>query len=144
MDLVLLTTSEKGGIQRAYKGNTKRIIWRTGRLLKLDPETLNHNRYDVARAQIAVTTWTTVDEVVEIKVNEEIFIIRMVEERFGTMDLGFQKVAGFANGVRNSSEYSANIHDGGSVVGLDEGWSENESDGADTVDRPLVGSKEKP
>ncbi|MCI46878.1 hypothetical protein A2U01_0068119, partial [Trifolium medium] len=44
-----------------------------------------------------------VDEIVEIKVNEEIFIIRMVEERFGALDLGVNKTAGSACGIGNLS-----------------------------------------
>jgi hypothetical protein len=50
---------------------------------------MEQTRLDVARAQIAVTYWEMVDEVIEIKVDDEVFIIKMVEERFGGVMLGF-------------------------------------------------------
>jgi hypothetical protein len=65
-----------------------KIIWRFGRLIHLDGQTVRQDRLDVARAQIAVTSWEFVDEIQEIKVNEELFVIRVVEERFGEIDLG--------------------------------------------------------
>ncbi|MCI33631.1 DUF4283 domain protein, partial [Trifolium medium] len=37
------------------------LIWRFGRLLNLDPETSNQTRFDVARAQVAITQWEMVD-----------------------------------------------------------------------------------
>jgi hypothetical protein len=67
----------------------KKIIWRYGNLLKLDPETMEQSRLDVAKAQIVVTYWEMVDEVIEVKVDDEVFIIKMVEERFGGVMLGF-------------------------------------------------------
>jgi hypothetical protein len=72
----------------------KKIIWRYGKLLNLDPKTLEQLRFDVARALIAVSYWEMVDEVIEVKVNDEVFIIRMIEERFCCLDLGKNKVAG--------------------------------------------------
>ncbi|MCI34153.1 DUF4283 domain protein, partial [Trifolium medium] len=72
----------------------KKIIWRFGKLLNLDPETSEQSRFDVARAHIEVSYWEMVDEVIEVKVDEEIFIIRMIEERFGSLDVGIHKVAG--------------------------------------------------
>ncbi|GAU16315.1 hypothetical protein TSUD_116640 [Trifolium subterraneum] len=68
----------------------------------------------------------------------------MVEERFGAMDLGLHKESGYANGVGNSSYYSENNNDGFSVVGMDEGWTENLSDGEGTVDQSVGGPRLKP
>ncbi|MCH83788.1 RNA recognition motif, partial [Trifolium medium] len=65
-----------------------RIVWRFGRLLQLDNQTERQQRLDVARAQIAVTSWDFVDEVLDINVNDELFVIRIMEERFGEIDLG--------------------------------------------------------
>ncbi|MCH82760.1 RNA recognition motif, partial [Trifolium medium] len=70
-----------------------RIVWRFGRLLLLDGQTERQDRLDVARAQIAVTSWSFVDEIQEIKVNEELFVVRVVEERFGEIDLGVKRTA---------------------------------------------------
>jgi hypothetical protein len=112
----------------------KKIIWRYGKLLNLDPETLEQSRLDVARAQIAVTYWEMVDEVIEVKVDEEIFIIRMVEERFGCLDLGVHKTAGSKNGV-GESDYDSDSRVGvnRSRIGMREGWSEVQSEGEDSV-----------
>ncbi|GAU45815.1 hypothetical protein TSUD_115030 [Trifolium subterraneum] len=65
-----------------------RIVWRIGNLINLDGPTTRQERLDVARAQIAVTSWKFVDEIQEIKVNEELFVVRVMEERFGEVDLG--------------------------------------------------------
>ncbi|MCI17992.1 DUF4283 domain protein [Trifolium medium] len=40
----------------------KKIIWRYGKLLYLDPETSEQSRFDVARAQIEVSYLEMVDE----------------------------------------------------------------------------------
>jgi hypothetical protein len=107
----------------------KKIIWRYGKLLKLDPETMEQSRLDVDRAQIAVTYWEMVDEVIEVKVDDEIFIIRMVEERFGGVDMGIHKQACSRTGVGESDGDSISTkQEGCSVMGIDEGWSENHSD----------------
>ncbi|KAK2359679.1 zinc finger CCCH domain-containing protein [Trifolium repens] len=112
----------------------KKIIWRYGNLLKLDPDTMEQSRLDVARAQIAVTYWEMVDEVIEIKVDDEIFIIRMVEERFGGVDVGVDKVACSRTGVGESDcDSVSTAQDGRSVLGIEEGWSENHSDGGMSV-----------
>ncbi|GAU23943.1 hypothetical protein TSUD_181320 [Trifolium subterraneum] len=69
----------------------KKIIWRYRKLMNLDRETIEQTCFDVARAQIEVSYWEMVDEVIEVKVEEENFIIRMVEERFGCIDVGVHK-----------------------------------------------------
>jgi hypothetical protein len=123
----------------------KKIIWRYGKLLKLDPETMEQTRLDVARAQIAVTYWEMVDEVIEVKVDDEIFIIRMVEERFGGVDVGVNKACSRI-GVGDSAGDSRSMeHDGRSVLGIEEGWSENQSDGGLSVNDAdkLLGVGEK-
>jgi hypothetical protein len=103
----------------------KKIIWRYGTLLNLDPETLDHSRFDVARAQITVNYWEMVDETIEVKVDEEVFIIRMIEERFGSVDLGRDKVAGSRNGVGESEADSVSrVEEVWSMLGVEEGWSE--------------------
>jgi hypothetical protein len=118
----------------------KKIVWRYGTLLNLDPETLEQSRLDVARAQIAITYWEMVDEVIEVKVDEELFIIRMVEERLGCVDLGLNKVSGSKNGVGELVvDSDSRLGDGGSVLGVEEGWSEKNSDGADSVNNEVVG-----
>jgi hypothetical protein len=112
----------------------KKIIWRYGNLLKLDHDTMEQTRLDVARAQIAVTYWEMVDEVIEIKVDDEVFIIRMVEERFGAVDVGVNKAACSRTGVGESDGDSISMaYDGRSVMGIEEGWSENQSDGSVSV-----------
>jgi hypothetical protein len=103
----------------------KKIIWRYGTVLNLDPETLNQSRFDVARALITVTFWEMVDEIIEVKVEGEVFTIRMIEERFGSLDLGKHKAAGSRNGVAESDVDSASrIGDDRSVLGVEDGWSE--------------------
>ncbi|MCI31826.1 hypothetical protein A2U01_0053038, partial [Trifolium medium] len=67
--------------------------------MNLDRETLEQTRFDVARAQIEVSYWEMVDEVIEVKVDEEIFIIRMIEGRFGSIDAGIHKNTGSNIGV---------------------------------------------
>jgi hypothetical protein len=63
-----------------------------------------------------------VDEVIEVKVDEELFIIRMVEERLGCVDLGLNKVSGSKNGVGESVvDSDSRLGDGGSVLGVEEG-----------------------
>ncbi|MCI24677.1 DUF4283 domain protein, partial [Trifolium medium] len=114
-----------------------RIIFRFGRLIFLDGQTERQERLDVARAQIAVTSWDFVDEVTEIKVNEELFVVRVVEERFGEIDLGVKRVEDPQNFTDGSTEvdYGSDSHEvngelgvavGGRVVEdeWDDGWSE--------------------
>ncbi|MCI58778.1 hypothetical protein A2U01_0080033, partial [Trifolium medium] len=48
-----------------------------------------------------------VDEVIEIKIDEEVFIIWMVEERFGCIDLGFNMAARSRKAGGSSDEGSA-------------------------------------
>jgi hypothetical protein len=69
------------------------IVWCFGRLLLLDGQTEQHDQLDVARAQIAVTSWEFVGEIQEIKVNDELFVVRIVEERFREIDLGVKRTA---------------------------------------------------
>jgi hypothetical protein len=112
----------------------KKIIWRYGTLVNLDPETLEQSRFDVARALITVTFWEMVDEIIEVKVDDEVFTIRMIEERFGSLDLGRNKAAGSRNGVGDSDADSVSrVGEEQSVLGVAEGWSENESVGGDSV-----------
>ncbi|GAU31574.1 hypothetical protein TSUD_53960 [Trifolium subterraneum] len=70
-----------------------RIVWSFGSLLRLEKQTERQDRLDVARVQIAVTSWEFVDEVQMIKVNEEAFTVRVVEERFGDIDFGLRRQA---------------------------------------------------
>ncbi|GAU35004.1 hypothetical protein TSUD_103270 [Trifolium subterraneum] len=123
----------------------KKIIWRYGKLINLDRETLEQTRLDVARAQIEVSYWEMVDEVIEVKVEEEIFIIRMVEERFGCIDVGIQKDIGSNVGVGESegdSNSRKGFGDGG--VNDNEKWLEYASDetisvnGGDLVGEEVV------
>jgi hypothetical protein len=103
----------------------ERIICRLGRLIKLDEQTETQGRLDVARALIAVSSWGFVDSIQEIKVNEELFITRVVEERFGEIDLGitresFSKVededsTGDTASVGRPDEDQQGWEDGGSV-----------------------------
>ncbi|GAU39364.1 hypothetical protein TSUD_56910 [Trifolium subterraneum] len=94
-----------------------RIIWRFGRLIMLDGQTERQERLDVARAQIAVIYWDFVDEVIEIKVNEELFVVRVVEERFGEIDLGVKRTVN-----------EQNFFDGRIVKEeWEDGWSEGSS-----------------
>jgi hypothetical protein len=112
----------------------KKIIWRYGTLVNLDPETLEQSRFDVARDLITVTFWEMVDEIIEVKVDDEVFTIRMIEERFGSLDLGRNKAAGSRNGVGDSDADSVSrVGEEQSVLGVAEGWSENESVGGDSV-----------
>ncbi|MCI09807.1 hypothetical protein A2U01_0030898, partial [Trifolium medium] len=111
-----------------------RIVYSYGKLLNLDPETLNQTRYDVARVQLAVTDWSMLDEEIEIKVDDQIFIIRMVEERSGGSNMGVRRWEGAHIGGGNSEEGSIPFHGGkNSAVGVEDGWSENLSDGEVSV-----------
>jgi hypothetical protein len=82
----------------------------------------------VARAQIAVSSWDFLDSIQEIKVNNELFITRVVEERFGETDLGITREA------YSKVEEEGSISDLESVgrVGEDQsnhGWEDGLSDG---------------
>ncbi|MCH92500.1 hypothetical protein A2U01_0013440 [Trifolium medium] len=61
----------------------KRFVWGFGELIKLDVETAKQNRLDVARVLIKVNSWESVDELVEFKVNRDIFVTRVEEEKLG-------------------------------------------------------------
>ncbi|WJX20200.1 hypothetical protein P8452_09784 [Trifolium repens] len=112
----------------------KKLIWRYGTLLNLDPETLDQSRFDVARALITVNYWEMVDEIIEVKIDDEVFIIRMIEERFGSVDLGRHKDAGSRIRVGKSEADSVSkIREDRSVLGVEEGWSENGSVSGDSV-----------
>jgi hypothetical protein len=118
----------------------KKIIWRYRTLLNLDPETLEQSRFDVARALITVTFWEMVDEIIEVKVDDEVFTIRMIEERFESLDLGRHKAAGSRNGVGESDIDSVSrVGEDRSVLGVAEGWSENESVDGESVNNDDVG-----
>ncbi|GAU47979.1 hypothetical protein TSUD_87830 [Trifolium subterraneum] len=186
MDLILLTSTIKDEIQRAYESNKgwwerrfisltpwrpnilpnrrrtwvrlfrvplhiwsfegfKKIIWRYGKLMNLDRETSEQTRFDVARAQIEVSYWEMVDEVIEVKVEEEIFIIRMVEERFGSIDVGIHKDTGSNVGVGESDGDSNSRKGFGDARGNeDERWLQYASDdiasvnGGDMVEDDVV------
>ncbi|MCH80618.1 hypothetical protein A2U01_0001388, partial [Trifolium medium] len=100
IDKILLSSAKDEGVKQAVEADSqwwKRVFtdikpWSTiqkprGRRIWTERQ----ERLDVARAQIAVTSWDFVDEVTEIKVNEELFVIRVVEERFGEIDLGVKR-----------------------------------------------------
>ncbi|MCI39963.1 hypothetical protein A2U01_0061195, partial [Trifolium medium] len=106
-----------------------------GKLIDWDVPTKTQSRLDVARVQIEVTTWSWIDEEVEIKVTNEFFMVKMMEERFGEADMGIERLMGSEKGCRASSEGSVSesrygegdeseIRRVGS--GGDECWSEGE------------------
>jgi hypothetical protein len=176
LDLILLTTTDAGGIEKAYASNKEwwerwfssvkpwrpdilprrrrvwvrlfgvplhiwgwegffKIVYCFGKLKSLDPETLNHSRYDVARVQLEVASWDMLDKVVEIKVDEEIFIVRMVEERVGGSDFRRCNMGVSNNGVARSEDDSVgNPRRDNSMLGVEDGWSENLSDDHVSID----------
>jgi hypothetical protein len=111
-----------------------------GRLVCLDTQTVNQSRLDVARAQIVVSTWDFINESVVIKVGNEEFVIKVVEECFGDIDLGVKRLADsqfVGDGSEEAGSHSRSPSDLGltaAVVGGDDdhgsgedwidGWSE--------------------
>ncbi|MCH82537.1 RNA recognition motif, partial [Trifolium medium] len=104
------------------------ILNRFGRLVCLDACTENQSRLDVARAQVVVPSWDFVDGTVEILVGKEQFVIRVVEERFGDIDLGvkmgldpqFFSVGSVAGGGKGGDEECREWNEGWSAQGSDE------------------------
>ncbi|GAU49580.1 hypothetical protein TSUD_139970 [Trifolium subterraneum] len=117
-----------------------RIVWSYGKLIQLDSQTEKQDRLDVARALIAVSSWNFVDEVMSIKVCNEHFVVRIVEERFGDFNLGVKREADsqiYSDGslAENSQSDQDDIIDHGRPCddgiggGWVEGWPENSSSG---------------
>ncbi|MCH82611.1 RNA recognition motif, partial [Trifolium medium] len=121
-----------------------RILNRFGRLSGLDASTDKQSRLDVARAQVVVSSWDFLDESVEILVGKDRFVIRVVEERFGDIDLGVKRcmdpdlfcVGSLADEAASRSPSEAGdclVNDDGKHDGEErrewiEGWSEQGSD----------------
>ncbi|GAU50607.1 hypothetical protein TSUD_410170 [Trifolium subterraneum] len=107
MDKILLSSNIEEGVKKAYEEDkqwweskfsdlkpwsplqkpNERLIW----LIQHDNQTVNQDRLDVVRALISVSSWDFVDEVLDINVCNEIFMIRIIEERFGDINLGFKR-----------------------------------------------------
>jgi hypothetical protein len=66
-------------------------VWRYRKLIQLDSQTINQDRLDVARALISVSSWDFIDKVIDIKVGNNLFVVRIIEERFGDINLGFKR-----------------------------------------------------
>ncbi|GAU51926.1 hypothetical protein TSUD_417090, partial [Trifolium subterraneum] len=117
----------------------EKIVWTWGRLISLDKQTQNQERLDVARAQVVVNSWDFVDQTIEIKVHGEIFTVKIVEERFGDINLGIARQAGSQmydeGSVGETASERREIQEGGeSDVGWKEGWSdEDRGDGGEAV-----------
>jgi hypothetical protein len=109
----------------------EKIVCTWGRLIRLDEQTKNQDRLDVARAQVFVHSWDFVDRNIEIKVKEKLFTIRVVEERFGDIDLGISRQAGSQiceeEGSVGESE-TRRVVDRASDIGWQEGWSDEDRD----------------
>jgi hypothetical protein len=117
-----------------------RIVQSFGKLIQLDSQTVKQDRLDVARALISVSSWDFIDKVLDIKVNNELFVIRIVEERFGDINLGFKKEIdsqNFSDGTASDKSISDTEDDGGNGRKNDlegggvwnEGWPIDESGG---------------
>ncbi|KAK2394774.1 zinc finger CCCH domain-containing protein [Trifolium repens] len=61
-----------------------------GRLVSLDTLTVNRLRLDAARAEVVVPSWNFIDKSVVIKVGDDRFTIKVLEERF--WDINFDVI----------------------------------------------------
>jgi hypothetical protein len=116
----------------------QRIVNSFGRLVSLDVQTENQSRLDVARVQVVVSTWDFLNKSVAIIVGSDLFEIKVVEERFGDVDLETKRcsdsdqfcdvsVEGGGQSQTPSIEHgTGGSEDGGSR--WEEGWSEKASE----------------
>ncbi|MCI07511.1 hypothetical protein A2U01_0028580, partial [Trifolium medium] len=83
----------------------ERVVYRFGKLIKLDEQTLSQKRLDFARVQVFINNWKSIDEIADIRVLNEIFVVKVVEEKFGEMDLGKE----WDEGSKTSRERHASV-----------------------------------
>ncbi|MCH83079.1 hypothetical protein A2U01_0003894, partial [Trifolium medium] len=105
-----------------------KVVRPAGKFIKLDSQTENLVRLDVARVLIDQSTWSSIDFVQQIKVVEERFLVKVVEESPGDSDLVLHRRAEPHVSVDGSSRSSVKDWrvDG---AASDHGWREGCSDG---------------
>ncbi|MCI55202.1 DUF4283 domain protein, partial [Trifolium medium] len=60
----------------------KKVVWGFGNLVKLDELTKNLQRLEFARVQVVTSTWDTIDETVDIRVGNDLFVLKVTEEKW--------------------------------------------------------------
>ncbi|MCI34913.1 hypothetical protein A2U01_0056134, partial [Trifolium medium] len=59
-----------------------KVVCSFGRLIKLDEPTKSQQRLEFARVHVAINCWDTIDKVVDIRVGEELFVLKVMEEQW--------------------------------------------------------------
>ncbi|WJX62541.1 hypothetical protein P8452_47526 [Trifolium repens] len=57
-----------------------KVTYSFGKLVRLDELTKKHQRLDYARVQIIINGWEPIDKMVDIRVGNDLFVLRVVEE----------------------------------------------------------------
>ncbi|GAU44613.1 hypothetical protein TSUD_241060 [Trifolium subterraneum] len=60
----------------------KKVVWGFGKLVKVDEQTEKFQRLEYARVQVAINTWDTIDKLVEIRVGDDLFVLKVAEEKW--------------------------------------------------------------
>jgi hypothetical protein len=116
------------------------IVKRFGALIKLDSQTKNQSRLDVARVLISQHNWSTIDAIQEVKMEAARFSIRVEEEQVGDIDLNINGISRSPSSDEVSSRSSVK---GWEVDGAasDLGWrgdgASDEGSGDDLPSNPL-------
>ncbi|MCH86806.1 DUF4283 domain protein, partial [Trifolium medium] len=103
------------------------VVKPIGKFIKVDSQTENQVRLDVARVLIGHSSWNSVNYVQQIKVADERFVVRVVEEKPGDIHLGLNRGFSSTSSVDGSSRSSVKVWrlDGAAA---DHGWKEGCSD----------------
>ncbi|MCH81286.1 DUF4283 domain protein, partial [Trifolium medium] len=104
-----------------------KVVRPIGTFIKLDSQSENMLRLDVARVLIAQHSWSSVDFVQHIKVAEERFSVRVVDEIPGNIDLGLNRCVASHSSVDGSLRSSIKDWRGDDAA-ADHSWKEGCSD----------------
>ncbi|KAK2447937.1 heterogeneous nuclear ribonucleoprotein Q [Trifolium repens] len=58
-----------------------KVVWRFAKFVKMDEATEKQQRLDFARVQVLINYWGKIDESVDIRVGDDLFVLRVVEEQ---------------------------------------------------------------
>jgi hypothetical protein len=123
-----------------------KVVKQVGNLIKLDSQTKNHTRLDVARVLIVQHSWSSIDVVEEVKMKDQRFLVRMVEERVGDIDLRLNRLGSShsSDGCSSRSSIKGWQRDAAATgsVGWNDGGSVGDS-GDDGLFDPLCNNRLK-
>jgi hypothetical protein len=57
-----------------------KVVYSFGKLVRLDDPTKEQQRLDFARVQVLINGWGSIDKMVDIRVGNDLFVLRIVEE----------------------------------------------------------------